>query len=318
MRRLLPSALALALAGVGCPYLRSAAKQAFRAEHPEDPPAQGAGADPPGDPSAGGGLPRGAIRSLDDELFGSETATLGLYEPRSFLERAPVLLYALEAEDPGKIPVVFVHGISGSPRDFAAMVALLDRSRYQPWFFYYPSGAALGAMGEAFHRLLLAEGSRLRGGPMVIVAHSMGGLVAREALDRCVGAAEEARVARLITIAAPFGGYPGAAGTLGPVKVESWQDLVPDSAFIAQLHRRPLPPGLEFHLFFTYGNTRRVKLGENSDGVVPLTSQLAPAAQDEAASQFGLNETHTGVLEDAGAIRRILAAVEGASRARAP
>jgi len=318
MRRLLPSALALALAGLGCTYLRTAAKQAYLAEHPEDRPAPAAEADSPGDPPAGGISSRALVRGLDDEIFSSDMTALGLYEPRSFLERAPSLLYALEEEDLRRIPVIFVHGISGGPRDFAALLAKLDRSRYQPWFFYYPSGASLGAMGEAFHRLLLAEGSPVRGGPLVIVAHSMGGLVAREALDRCSDAAEEVRVARLITIAAPFGGYPGAAGTLGPVRVDSWQDLVPDSAFIAQLHRRPLPSGLEFDLFFTYGDTRRVRLGENSDGVVPLASQLSSAAQDEAAFQFGLNDTHTGVLRDAGAIERILAAVEGPPRTKAP
>jgi pimeloyl-ACP methyl ester carboxylesterase len=305
MRRLLPAVMALALAGAGCTYLRSAAKQAFRAEHPEDPSATGAAAASPGDPA------RGSIQGLDDARFDPETAELGLYDPPAFLERAPTLLYALGPEDPALTPVVFVHGITGSPRDFGALIAGLDRSRYQPWLFYYPSGAALGATAQDFHRLVLASGSRVPPGPILIVAHSMGGLVVREALNRCEDAAGQARVARLVTIAAPFGGFPGAAPNLGPVKVPSWRDLDPESPFLARLHRQPLPPDLEFHLLFTYENTRRVKLGENSDGVIPLASQLEPAAQAEATVEYGLNETHTSVLQDEGAVRRILAALEG-------
>jgi hypothetical protein len=39
-----------------------------------------------------------------------------------------------------------------------------------------------------------------------------------------------------------------------------------------------------------------VKFGENSDGVVALTSQLYPPAQRQSSGQFGFNNTHTSIL----------------------
>jgi uncharacterized protein YifE (UPF0438 family) len=90
----------------------------------------------------------------------------------------------------------------------------------------------------------------------------------------------------------------------------SWRDLNPSSVFIRELHRKPLPEGLEYHLFYAYGNPKAVKLGENSDGVVPLSAQLDPAAQAEAKEQFGFNDTHTGVLLDGDAIRHVVGVVE--------
>lgn len=79
--------------------------------------------------------PKGTIRSLNDPIFSPQMATLGLYEPAAFLEQAPMMFYALEEQLGYKVLVVFVHGISGSPRDFEEIVAQLDRRFYKPWFF---------------------------------------------------------------------------------------------------------------------------------------------------------------------------------------
>ncbi len=252
--------------------------------------------------------PKGTIRSLGDEIFAPRMAALGLYEPAAFMEQAPMMFYALEEDLGYKVPVVFVHGIGGSARDFEEIVAHLDRSRYRPWFFYYPSGTDLKQLSEMFYRLFLSgRVIPLNPVPLVIVAHSMGGLVVRDALNRCTGAKRENHVRLLVTLASPLGGHPAArSGTHAPVVIPSWRDLDPDSAFIRDLHRRPLPPGLEYHLWYTYGNAHAIKLGENSDGTVPLSSQLAPAAQEEAREQFGFNDTHTGILRDPQVIQRLL------------
>ena len=154
--------------------------------------------------------PKGTIRSLNDEIFSRPMATLGLYEPAVFMERAPMMFYALEEDLGYKVPVVFVHGIDGSPRDFAAIVARLDRARYRPWFFYYPSGQSLSQVSEMFYRLFLSGSViPLEDMPMAIVAHSMGGLVVRDALSRCTGSKRETRVSKLVTIASPLAGHPG-------------------------------------------------------------------------------------------------------------
>lgn len=255
-------------------------------------------------------FPQGTIRTLDDPIFSPAMAQLGLYEPAAFLERAPMTFYALE-EDSYRIPVVFVHGIGGSARDFDAMVAQLDRTRFKPWFFHYASGDDLAQISELFYRIFLS-GKLIPLGrmPLVVVAHSMGGVVVREALNRCKGKPPENHVGCFVTIASPLGGHPSARNIAkAPLVIPSWRDLNPDSSFIKNLHRRPLPRDLSYHLFYSYGDDHTVKIGEASDGVVPLSSQLTPAAQAEATAQFGFNATHTGVLKDPAAIQRVLAAI---------
>ncbi len=257
-------------------------------------------------------FPKGSIRSLDDEIFSRRMATLGMYQPAAFLEEAPMMFYALEENLGYKVPVVFVHGIDGSARDFEGIVAALDRSRYCPWFFHYPSGEDLGQLSELFYKIFLSGKTMPLGEmPMVIVAHSMGGLVVRDAMNRLSGKKVENRVARLVTIASPLGGHPAAAmSSQGPIVLPSWRDVDPDSDFLRGMWRKKLPEGLEYHLIYAYGNEKTVKLGENSDGVVPLSSQLCSRAQDESTAQYGFNDTHTGILGNPEAIKRLVGIIE--------
>jgi triacylglycerol esterase/lipase EstA (alpha/beta hydrolase family) len=252
--------------------------------------------------------PKGSIRTLDDEIFSPGMASLGMYEPAAFLEEAPMMFYALEEDLGYKVPVIFVHGIGGSARDFQEIVSKLDRSRYRPWFFYYPSGNDLSQLSEMFYKIFLSgKVVSLDEMPMVIVSHSMGGLVVRDALNRCTGKSGENKVKCLITIASPLAGHSSAdLANKGLIVLPSWRDVAPDSKFMHNLRRKKLPDGLNYHLIYAYGNTSTVKFGENSDGVVPLSSQLSIEAQNEATSQYGFNDTHTGILKNPDAIQRIL------------
>lgn len=251
--------------------------------------------------------PGESLRTLDDPIFDAEMATLGMYEPAAFTEQAPTMFYALEEELGYKIPVIFVHGIGGSAREFEPLVERLDRGRFKAWFFHYPSGAPLDQMGQLFYRIFLSGDAVERNPmiPMAIVAHSMGGLVVREALNLVPPPADElaskgAPSLLFISIASPLGGHPAAASgeESGPLVVPSWRSLNPASAFIANLYRTPRPVSTDYHLFFTYQNDGLIRTGENSDGVVPLSSQLRPEAQAEATMQHGFNATHVGVLHD--------------------
>ena len=253
--------------------------------------------------------PQGTIRRLDDPIFGSELSTLGMYEPAAFLERAPTMFYSLEEFMPYKVPVIYVHGMGGTVREFIPIIEQMDRERYVPWFFYYPSGSDLDHLAENFYRLFLSGKLFPRTDtPMIIVAHSMGGLVVREALNRQQGSKSENTVALLITLASPFGGHPDAASGVknAPMVIPSWRDLNPDGHFIHKLFRKPLPTSVRHQLLYSYANPDTFKFGENSDGVVPLSSQLHPVAQKQSNSNIGFNSSHVGILKDNAAIQHVI------------
>ncbi|PLX81344.1 MAG: alpha/beta hydrolase [Desulfuromonas sp.] len=253
--------------------------------------------------------PTGSIRNLDDPLFSENMAILGMYDPASFLEKSPTMFYALEEDLGYKIPVVFVHGVGGSIRAFEPIINQLDRERYKPWFFYYPSGGDLDQLSEVFHRIFLSgKVIKLDKIPMIVIAHSMGGLIVREALNKYENGHEESKVPMLITIASPFGGHPAAASgeKHGLIVLPSWRDVNPESRFIKELFRNPLPESTEHQLLYAYDNPATLKLNKNSDGVVPLSSQLRLEAQRQATKQLGFESSHTGILENKEVIAHVL------------
>ena len=258
--------------------------------------------------------PSGTIRALGDPLFNENMSTLGMYDPASFLEHAPTMFYALEEDEMHKIPVVFVHGIGGSPRSFEPIISRLDRDRYRPWFFFYPSGGDLDQFADFFYSLFLAgEVISLGEMPLIVVAHSMGGIVVREAINKYKGRDGETRVELFVTIASPLGGHPAAASgeKRGLIVLPAWRDLNPDNRFIQELYRKPLPDFVDHQLFYAYGNSDTLKLGENSDGVVPLSSQLHPVAQKQASQTFGFDSGHVDVLADEQMIALLLDVMGG-------
>lgn len=257
--------------------------------------------------------PAGTIRTLDDPIFDPGFATLGMYDPASFLEQAPTMFYALEDDLGFKIPVIFVHGIDGSAREFRTFVEQLDRHRYKPWFAHYPSGGDLDQLAELFYQIFLSGKVYNSGGmPIIIVAHSMGGLVVREAINRYEGKSRENQVHLLVTMATPFGGHAAAANgeEHGFLVLPSWRDLNPENDFIGNLYRNPLPDFMHHELIYAYQNPGTIKLGENSDGVVALTSQLYPQAQTQASGQFGFDNTHADILTSDEVIAHVRALME--------
>ncbi|HEX7262156.1 MAG TPA: alpha/beta fold hydrolase, partial [Luteolibacter sp.] len=100
-------------------------------------------------------------------------------------------LFFLNRYDPSKVPVVFVHGLLCGPdvwkNSVNAMLADPDlRRRYQPVCFKYPSSLPIPTTAARLRELLknardtLDPGHRDAGfGRLVLVGHSMGGLVSR-------------------------------------------------------------------------------------------------------------------------------------------
>jgi triacylglycerol esterase/lipase EstA (alpha/beta hydrolase family) len=238
--------------------------------------------------------------SLDDEFFDHRFGAEGLYNPTALIAHTQGFFFGLEEFDGSKTTVLFVHGISGTPRDWKFMVEGLDRSRYQPFFFYYPSGLPLDKLGALLANVIenLEADAKTSGRKIVLAAHSLGGLVALSAIDKLGEKGSSSSLAMYVSFSTPYGGVDSARIGVekAPFVIPAWRDIATGSDFLEHLSHQPFPAKLPFHLFFTYQDQARLKLGESGDGVVTLKSQLLPSLQSAAARVYGFNDTHEGVL----------------------
>ena len=124
-------------------------------------------------------------------------ATVGLFQPEQLLiprgDQQTMIkgLYMVQPYEPGKIPVVFIHGMWSSPMTWMEMFNDLRsspdiRRHYQFWFYLYPTGQPFWLSAAQFRRDLAETRQVLDPqhrepalDQMVLVGHSMGGLVAR-------------------------------------------------------------------------------------------------------------------------------------------
>ncbi|MDJ0789119.1 MAG: alpha/beta fold hydrolase, partial [Myxococcota bacterium] len=245
------------------------------------------------------GEPAGTRVDLDDGRFSRANAQKGLWRPMEFLVDVGGALFFLEPFDPDRVPVIFVHGIAGTPAEFESLIDRLDTGRFQPWVLHYPSGIRLEPVADYLHATLLDLEGRLEFRRVMLVAHSMGGLVARAALTELHHAGRTDLVPLLVTISTPWGGHAAAASGVerSPVVLPVWRDMKPGSPFLQALHRERMPEEVDFRLFFGFeGHRRRSRAGGANDGVVAIASQLLPAAQDEASALRGFPANHTGIL----------------------
>ena len=242
----------------------------------------------------------GEIVSLADTRFSSRTATLGVWRPLDYARATHAGVYFLEPYTPDKTPVLFIHGISGSPAQFLYLLERLDGGRFQPWVYAYPSGAHLDVVAAHLERTLAMLQSRYRFGALAIVAHSMGGLVARDFILRHARTPDATPVPLFVSLSTPWDGHAAAGVGVkhSPVVVDAWRDLVPGSAYLRDLFATTLPEATHHWLIFTF-NRRKGSFGESSDQKVSVASQLHTLAQREATRVLGFDDTHDGVLRDA-------------------
>jgi len=240
----------------------------------------------------------GVVTDWGDSNFDPEAGVEGFWQPMSFLWRHGVGIYFLEPYDPDKIPVLFVHGAAGNPRAWKTLAEGLDRQRFQPWLFHYPSGLRLEriviSLDEMVQELHAHDGfSR-----MAVVAHSMGGLVSRGYILRSIYKDHSDSVKLFVSISTPWGGVDTAALGLehAPVAIPSWHDVVPESDYIQGLYSKTLRPRVPFYLLFGYKGGTSL-LMENNDGTVELASELDIRAQDDAVLVRGVNQNHREIFE---------------------
>lgn len=245
----------------------------------------------------------GTIASLDDPRFGDEYGSLGMWDPIRFMFEAGGGVYFLEPYDPRKTPILFVHGATGSPANWKYLASRIDRTKFQPWFAYYPAAPHLDRIGEQLVRALSSLKVKYRYDRLILVGHSMGGLVTRAALNYVMGNAatgREVNVPLFVTISSPWNGHSGAA--LGveysPVVAPMWEDMDPGSAFLRSLPDTPLPAETEFDLFFSYRSDAG-RSAEANDGTVTVASMLSMPIQKQAKRVMGFDETHVSILDSA-------------------
>jgi len=128
---------------------------------------------------------------LLDMLEGMPKASLaGYLQPFASSDEAPRLEF-LEPHRPGRIPVVFIHGLASDEGTWFDLINELRtwptfHRRFEPWVFHYPTGAAFMISSATLRRELHTAVSRLdpEGADpalrnLVLVGHSMGGLHAK-------------------------------------------------------------------------------------------------------------------------------------------
>lgn len=234
----------------------------------------------------------GLLTSIDDARFSKKNNLLGFWNPIDFVEKVEGGLLMLSPYDKTKIPVLFVHGILADPTSFKVMIEQIDQDKYQPWVLYYPSGLPLNLVSDYMLRGLNQLEAQYQFDELVLVAHSMGGLVARSFLMKYEKSHKNYNVKQFITINTPFYGLDSAAIGIetSPLVIQSWRDVASNSEFIKNLHDWRLPKSIPYHLVFSY------LPDEEGDGVVPLTSQLSLSLQEEAVNIHGFEAGHADIL----------------------
>jgi pimeloyl-ACP methyl ester carboxylesterase len=169
--------------------------------------------------------------------------------------------------------LVLVHGLGANRSSFFALQAYLRLSGFpdQLATSYRPRGS-IEALALQLKRTI---DDRVRGGRIDVIAHSMGGLVARFYAQHLGGAR---RVDRLITLGTPHRGSYGAAR----VPSDLVRQLDPESSVIRRLNASPPPAGLHI-----------TSIAAGRDALVqPGDSALCPHGEHRTFPDLGHRAPH--------------------------
>ena len=209
--------------------------------------------------------------------------------------------------------MLFVHGVSGYPQEFSTLIEKLDHKRFQPWFYFYPSGFSLDGISTHLATLLERMAVKHDFDEMAIVGHSMGGLISRGAILKYKTESHRDDVRLFVSISTPWGGDVNAKRTeKAPIELPpSFKDMNPSSDYLRWVFYededddilRLLPPHVEFHMMYGFHMSRSSTVAD--DGIVTVASQLWPEVQEQATTQRGFDNGHKDILHEPAVVKRL-------------
>jgi hypothetical protein len=202
-------------------------------------------------------------------------------------------IYALDdggGWHPERVPLIVVHGLDGPSSNLQAVVDRYRRSRrYQPCIVAYDDRARRASANAdllAGELLALAERRDDRGA-LVIVAHSMAGIIVRRALGALasVGGIAGFDAVDAVCVDTPWHGFPGPEDGLlmdvaRPFIPDGFEDLRARAPLLQTLQTPPLPPSARLALVFAaHGD---VALDYTESPLTALAERLAARFADDA------------------------------------
>jgi pimeloyl-ACP methyl ester carboxylesterase len=245
----------------------------------------------------------GEVAALDDERFSEESGEMGLWTPLDFLAHVGIGVFFVEPYDAKRIPIVFVSGAGGSPSEWRTIVDSLDRTRYQAWFFVYPSGQRLDQSATMLQAVIRELQKKYDFKRLYVTAHSMGGLVARGYIQHSALMGDAGYVRLFVTLSTPWLGHRMAQKGVerSPAVIPSWIDMQTNSEYQKAIFAKPLAPPLRYYLLYSQTDPK-APVETATDGAVAVSSQLRPEAVRDARQVLGFTETHTSILRSSTAI----------------
>lgn len=160
-------------------------------------------------------------------LFGNEFAALAQSVPKMVLYR---VLMPEPPAGPAALPILLVHGVGCNAGIWSGLRGYLEAHALGPVYAlsYGPPLASIEHFADQLAQRIEAIRTRTGAAQVLLVGHSMGGLVARAYLRQAGGAA----VRKLITLGTPHEGSRHAWLMYGA----SLADMRPGSAFLTTLN----------------------------------------------------------------------------------
>ena len=177
---------------------------------------------------------------------------------------------SFRANDPGRPTICLIHGLNSSSAGFAHVAPLLEEAGYGIVVYDYPFNRSLDESCTVFVQDWAAFRRETKDGlPWTILAHSMGALLARALVedDATWGhdvsslimiapvnqGSQLAKVQTIVQISRGLKAIKGKDATKAMLSLsdglgQAAQDMLPGSAFLKALNRRPRRAGVAYHI----------------------------------------------------------------------